>query len=351
MRGAPLAADRPSLEARLAELDAQLRAFEAALKAQHQSHGRARSLELELAAIVERGAAAVRELAEMRERVDDTAQAAAREAAAGAMRHVAEFEARAARILEAYGTAVKAANQAVARAEARLDAFDERVGHELAGAAREIREAASLLRERPAAAAQGEAVPHSRMRRLLPALLAALLFLGGFVGYNWVARTLRDASARADAAEREAAATRRDANRHIASIERSAQQASGEALAAATRAERTIHVLSAADTRRSALLGHAAPAALGQVLWSPTRGVVISASSLPPLGAQESYQAWLVTPQGSVSLGLLAADPQGRASAAFDLPVPLAGPVRGFMITREPAGGSPRPSRHVVLAT
>lgn len=351
MRGAPLAADRPSLEARLAELDAQLRAFEGALKAQHQSHSRARSLELELAAIVERGAAAVRELAAMRERVDETAQAAAREAAAGATRHVAEFEARAARILEAYGTAVRAANQAVARAEARLDAFDERVGHELAGAAREIREAASLLRDRPGGAAPGDAVSHSRMRRLLPALLAALLFLGGFVGYSWMARTLRDASARAEAAEREAQATRREANQHIASIERNAQQASRDALAVAARAERAMSVLSAADTRRLPLESYAVPAAVGQVLWSASRGVVISASGLPPLAAVETYQVWVVTPRGSIGLGLLSPDPQGRAGAAFELPAGSGRPVRGFMITREPAGGSARPSGAVILAT
>ena len=350
MRGSPMAATRPSLDARLAELDAQLREFESALNAQHQSHGRARTLELELAAIVERGAAAVRDLASMRERVDETARAAAREAAEGTSRYVTEFEARAAKILDAYGAAVKAANQAVARAEARIDAFDERVGHELAGAAREIRDAASLLRDRPPAAASG-AGAHSRTRRLLPALLAGLLLLAGLVGYNWIARTLRDASARADAAEREAAATRRDATLHVSSLERSAQQASRDALAAATRAERMMHVLSAADTRRSPLVGHAAPAAFGQVLWSPTRGAVFSASALPALPADETYQAWLVTARGSVSLGLLTADTQGGGSAAFELPPSLPAPVRGFMITREPSGGSPRPSRRVVLAT
>ena len=343
-------ANRPSLEARLAELDAQLREFESALTAQHHSQGRARSLELELAAIVERGASAVRDLASIRDRMEETARAAAREAAAGATQHVAEFEARAARLLDAYSAAVKAANQAVARAEARIDAFDERVGHELAGAAREIRDAASLLRDRPAAVASEAAAP-SRTRRVVPALLAALLLLAGLIGYNSVARALRDTSARAEAAEREAAATRRDANQHIAAIERSAQQASRDALAAATRAERMMQVLAAPDTRRSPLQGHAAPAASGQVLWSATRGAVLSASALPALAAQETYQAWLVTTRGSVSLGMLRPDAQGTASAAFEMPPSLPGPIRGFMVTREPAGGSPRPSRLVVLAT
>ena len=70
-----------------------------------------------------------------------------------------------------------------------------------------------------------------------------MLFLAGLAAYNWATRTFRDASARADAAEREAHATRREANQQIATLERSAQQASSEALSMAARAERTIHVL------------------------------------------------------------------------------------------------------------
>ena len=120
--------DEPSLQLRLAQLDAQLREFEASLRAQQQSHGRVRIVEHELAAIVERGATVVRELAGVGDQVRQVAEAATREALAPSADRVREFEQRAGRILEAYATAVRAAQQAVARAEARIDAFDERVG-------------------------------------------------------------------------------------------------------------------------------------------------------------------------------------------------------------------------------
>ena len=220
-------------------------------------------------------------------------------------------------------------------------------------AGREIREAALLLREHP----QKEAAPADVH---VPASLAWRLIPRAARG-RAVARRCRriqladthdpDASARADAAERQANDTRRDANRQIASIERSAQQASSEALSTAARAERMINVLAAPDSRRTMLLPQpTAAAASGQALWSASRGVVITGTRLPAVSADETYQAWLVTSRGPVSLGLLTPDARGRVSAAFDLP-PDAGAIWGFMVTREPAAGSARPSRTVVLAS
>src|SRR5687768_756021 len=187
MRRSPRPVDDPSLEGRLGALDAQIRDFEAALKAQQHRQGHVRSLELELAALVKRGAAVVGELEDLRNRVRETADATVRDELTVPAARLQEFEQRAARILDAYGTAVRAAQQAVARAEARIDAFDERVGRELARAGRDVREAAVLLRERSshdpdttdAHAAGGHA------RRLIPAVLAAVLLLAGLAGYNW----------------------------------------------------------------------------------------------------------------------------------------------------------------------
>jgi hypothetical protein len=34
-------------------------------------------------------------------------------------------------------------------------------------------------------------------------------------------------------------------------------------------------------------------------------------------------------------------DAQGRLAAAYELPPAVAGSIRGFMVTQEPAGGSP----------
>ena len=364
MRRSPLRTDEPSLESRLFELDAQLRRFEGALRAQQQSHGRARTLELELASVVERAAAIVRDLTDVRAEVRRTADAATRDAIAESAGRVQEFEQRAARILDAYAAAVRAAQQAVARAEARIDAFDERVGHELSQAAREIREAAALLRDRPfdsraPALARGgpieSRVPwlaQGRPLRVVPMLLTAALLLAALAGYNWLSRTLRDAAARADAAEQRAEAASRGANQQIAAVERNARQGASDALATAARADRVASVLAAPDVQRVPLRAlRSAAGASGQVLWSPSRGVAATAAGLPKLAAGEAYQVWLVTPRDSISLGFLSPDARGQTTVAFDLPPRLAGTIRGFMVTREPAGGAARPSRSVVLAS
>jgi hypothetical protein len=353
MRASAPLGDEPSLEMRLAQLDAQLRAFDVAMRAQQQGQGRIADRERELAAVVERGARLVRDLAATGDQLRQRIEAVTGDALTASAAHLQDFEQRAGRILSAYGDAVRAAQQAVARAEARIESFDERVGHELGVAAREIREAAALLRERPVdpAADSTEPVSASRARRLIPALLAAALLLAGFAAYSWVTRTLNEASARADAAERQAGETRREANQQIASIERTAEQSSRQALSAAARAERMANVLAAPDARRTPLraLSRAAGAD-GQVLWSPAHGALITATNLPSLSNNESYQAWVVTSQGVSSLGLLNAA-AGRGTGAFDLPAGTAGTIRGFMVTREPAGGRERPSRVVVLAS
>jgi hypothetical protein len=302
--------------------------------------------------MLDRGAGIVRDLASVGSQVRQASDAATRDVLAASTRHIQEFEQRGAPILQAYATAVRAAQQAVARAEARIEAFDERVGHELAQAGREIREAALLLHEQPAREDASHEAHASRAPRLIPALIAATLLLAGFGAYSWVARTLRHASARADAAERHADEIRREANQQIASIERTAQQASNEAVSIAARAERMINVLASPDARRTPMAGYrAAASAAGQAVWSPSRGVVITGARLPILAATQTYQVWLVTARGAVSRGFLSPDAGGRVSATFEFPSGLTAPVRGFMVTREPAGGSARPAGPVALAS
>lgn len=344
----------PPLDGRLEQFDAQLHEFEAALRAHQQSHERVRRLELELAALVERGAAMLRELAASGEAARRSAADATREALAASADRVTEFEQRARHILDAYASAVRAAQQAVARAEARIEAFDERVAHDLEKAGRDVREAAALLKERATADAQPNAPPIVRPhgRRLVPALLAGLLLIAVLAASFWIARTLRDASARGTAAEREVQLTRRDAEQRIASVERTARQARTDALAHAAGVERMIGVLVAPDSQRFDLIGQRrAPHATGQALWSRQRGVVIIAAGLPEIPIKETYQVWLVTSRDIISLGLMNPDGSKRVSAVFDLPPVTAGAVRGFMLTREPAQGSSRPSRTVVLAS
>src|SRR5688572_17407629 len=182
MRGWSPTDDQATLQARLAQLDAQLRELETAIRAQQQSRGHVKSPELDLATVVERGGAMVRQLADLEADLRQSVERATREALAATAARQREFDERGARVLDAFANAVRAAQQAVARAEARIDAFDERVGHEIAVAGREMREAASLLRDlRDSPAVEPRAAevhpPGALARRLIPAFLAGILLL------------------------------------------------------------------------------------------------------------------------------------------------------------------------------
>ena len=346
MRASFVKRDEPRLEDRLSELDAQLRTFEASLRAHQQSHSRVRGLELELADVVERGAAVVRELTAIRDQIREVAKSAAHEAATPAEDYLKAFEERGRRLLDAYAEAVRAAQQAVARAEARIDAFDERVAQALAQTATEIREAAELIRHAPTS----EASASPRSRWLVPALAAVLLILG-VAGYFSLRSALRDVLTRAESAERQVADARHDADQRMATIETKTRQMNQDVIQRTTKAELMASVLAAPDTRRMSMRGYGkALDASGEAIWSPSRGLVITGSPLPALSDREIYQVWFVSAKGSISLGVLTADRSGRVEGAFDVPPGLRSP-RGFMITRESAGGAQRPSTAVVLAT
>jgi hypothetical protein len=343
MRPVPLKRGEPTLQERLSELDAQLRTFEASLRSQQQSHSRIRVLESELASTVDRAAALVQELAEIRDAVQRTAESAAREAATPAAEQLKAFEDRGKRLLDAYADAVRAAQHAVARAEARIDAFDERVARELADAGRQIREAAESFRD----ASHSDTVrSHDGVRTLVPAVLGATL-LAVAAGGLWSLRAIRNASARADAAERQIADIRRDASQQVATIQ---QKTAGIATTAAT-AERLATISAAPDLVRMGMRGYGrATSATGQALWSASHGLAILASNLPAVSNEETYQVWVVTPGDVVSLGTIARDPSGRLTGVFDVPRALPS-ITGFMITRERLGGASRPAAAVVLAT
>ena len=334
MPSSPKHRDEPSLEGRLSQLDEQLRNFEASLKTQQQNHVRVRELELELAAVVERGRMVVGELTRIGDQMRQAAEASKQETLAESAARTEEFEQQRGRLLEAYDTAIRDARQVVERADARISAFDEKVA----------RDDSSKRVDSVTVAA--------RSSRVLPVLLAAALILGAVGAYSWLARMLRDASSRAAAAERQAHEVQREANQQIASIERAAQQANTEGLAAAARAERSLAVLAAPDLQRIRMTGwRNGKDSTGQAVWSASRGVVIIATQLPTLAPDETYQVWLVTQEDSVSLGTVSPDARGRVNAFFDLPAGFDGTLRGFMLSREPRGGSPRPSRTVVLAS
>jgi hypothetical protein len=163
------------------------------------------------------------------------------------------------------------------------------------------------------------------------AAAASLLLAVGLTIYTGQLRTrigvleseLRDARARADATERQIA----DAQRAVAG------------------AQNTVAVLTAPDVARIDLAGQpVAPQASARAFWSRSRGMVFTASNLPPLPAGRTYQLWVVTAQKApISAGLLTPDAAGNVSDTFNTPQDLPQPV-AIAVTIEPAGGVPAPT-------
>jgi anti-sigma-K factor RskA len=106
----------------------------------------------------------------------------------------------------------------------------------------------------------------------------------------------------------------------------------------------TMGVLAAPDLVRIELAGQpAAPQATGRALWSRQRGMVFTASSLPPLPAGQVYQVWVVTGPAPVSAGLLTPDAAGGGTTYYSTPADIAPPT-AIAVTIEPAGGLPAPT-------
>jgi hypothetical protein len=155
----------------------------------------------------------------------------------------------------------------------------------------------------------------------------------GAVGFQ-IRQALIDASVRATAAEQQAA----EADRQIAS----ARAETAAARDAAIRAERLSSVLAAPDLLRFGMAGVGqSSASRGQVMWSRSNGLVISASTLPPPPAGAEYHVWLLTPGQPVHAGKLVPDATGRATLVAATPdVPQ--PVDGVAVTLEAVGSTSR---------
>jgi anti-sigma-K factor RskA len=110
-------------------------------------------------------------------------------------------------------------------------------------------------------------------------------------------------------------------------------------------ADQRMAVLTAPDLKQVDLQGQqpVAPRASGRAFYSRSRGLVFTASDLPPLRAGRTYQLWVVTAQSPVSAGLLEIDSAGRVTQAFNTPPDIANPV-AIAVTEEPAGGAPAPT-------
>jgi hypothetical protein len=194
---------------------------------------------------------------------------------------------------------------------------------------------------------EGEA---RRRQRYIVAGVAGLVALLAIVGIvRWVGGRLDDAANRIASAEQQVVATTRLANEEVRSSREDANRQIAEARQLAQRAESVSVVLTAPDLIRFNLTSTLADGSSAQVLWSRTRGVVLSGSRLASPGPDKTYQLWLVTNAQSVSAGLFVPDATGRATLVVDPPPKVPGPVVGAAITIEPAGGRLTPTGQMLL--
>jgi anti-sigma-K factor RskA len=134
---------------------------------------------------------------------------------------------------------------------------------------------------------------------------------------------LRETTLRAEASERQTADARRTA----------------------FEAQSSVAVLAAPDLARIDLAGQpAAPSAAARAFWSRSRGLVFTASNLPPPPPGRTYQLWVLTAQPApISAGVMKPDANGRINAMFDTPPDIPTPV-AMAVTLEPEGGVPAPT-------
>ena len=182
------------------------------------------------------------------------------------------------------------------------------------------------------------------------ALVAAAVILLTIVAVGRIEARLNEASARVAVAEQQVVETTQLANREVAAARQDADRQIAEARQLAQRAETVGVILTAPDLIRFNLTSAETVGPSAQLLWSRTRGLVLSGSRLPAAPPESTYQLWLVTNTQSVGAGLFVPDDAGRATLVVDAPPRVQGAVVGAAVTIEPSGGRPTPSGRTLLA-
>jgi hypothetical protein len=181
--------------------------------------------------------------------------------------------------------------------------------------------------------------------RRTPVVAAAVvaLLLGGFAVYlqSQVQAGLRDAAARAEAAERGASEVRAQARQDLDALQKASEQRLQAAQDAARSAQTLAAIAAASDLRRFDLVSRDRTVT-AQALVSPAQGIAFTAPNLPAPPAGRAYQLWLIGPDRATSVGMLPSI--GRASLTFATPSPLPRPIVRASVTLEPAAGSASPT-------
>lgn len=249
---------------------------------------------------------------------------------------------------------------AIQIAEARLVEIAQSLGAQIDGLSRQIDSAVSELRalreaalaresgptEAAAPCAAAAAPAHSIAVRVAMGM-AALAILAGGVGAWRVWTGARAALALAADSQRQVEAALAQARQDLEASRAEAGRQLDRVRESSQRTEAIASVLAAPDLVRYAVAGPGDSPTSGQVLWSRSRGVVLSVSRVPPAPPGMTYQLWLQTTRGAVDCGRVSPDGTGGMTMAIPPPSSIA-PVIGAALTIEPEGGSAEPSDRVL---
>jgi hypothetical protein len=188
--------------------------------------------------------------------------------------------------------------------------------------------------------------PQTRRLALIAGVVLLLIIAGGFA---WrLESQVRASAEQLNETQRQLRVTTETAARQINETQVQANRAITAAQELTTRAQMISDVLAAPDLIRFPLVGRdSLESATGQVLWSRSRGIfVFSASGLPAPAHDSTYQVWLLTRTGAVSVATFDPDSGGRATVTATPKVP---PLVGAMVTMERKGGNDTPSGEPLL--
>lgn len=192
---------------------------------------------------------------------------------------------------------------------------------------------------------------YSKQRRsanIAIVFLAAGIVATAMTALNWkrgLDARLLESSARLADAQKTAQSAVLEAEKGIAAAKVAAEQQVVEARRTAQRAQIVSDVLAAPDLVRVHLPGSArAPQASAQLLFSRSRGFVLSGARLPAPRDGSQLHLWALTRGRPVGLGGFSADGQGQVTWANDAAPRTPSEVTGAAITVEAAGSAPRRS-------
>jgi anti-sigma-K factor RskA len=206
-------------------------------------------------------------------------------------------------------------------------------GHAPAAAVR-TRLMAAVEADQPGATVRPFVVRERRSLAARTGWLVAAASLALCAYLTWDGLRLRDQVATLSSQLAEAKALVAAAETRIAGLQNSAD-----------RGTSAMAILTAPDMAKIDLAGQPeAPDAQARAFWSRQRGMVFSASKLPPPPPGKTYQVWVVTADPApISVGLIEPDHQGHVDVVFATPPDIPQP-KAVAVTLEPAGGVPAPT-------